>query len=60
MAPLPYYGQSVNFLEPRQREVRLSPGPMGRDFSGSCNVASRNPLIHKGATKSTKAPLLDA
>ena len=33
---------------------------MGRDFSDSCTVASRNPLLHKGATKSTWSPRLDA
>jgi len=42
-----------NFLELRQGEVRLSPGRMGQDFSGSCAVASRNPLIHEGATNTT-------
>src|SRR5215208_3225539 len=39
--------------------VRLSPGPMGEDFSGSCPVTSRNPLIHKGATNSTKSERFD-
>ena len=43
----------TNFVEPRTGEVRLSPRPEGRDFSGSCTVTSRNPLIHKGATNST-------
>jgi hypothetical protein len=42
----------ANFGE-RQGEVRHSPAPMGEDFSGSCNVASRNPLIHNGATNTT-------
>ena len=26
---------------------------MGEDFSGSCAVTSRNPLIHNGATNAT-------
>jgi hypothetical protein len=28
---------------------------MGQDFSGSCTVTSRNPLIQKGATTATKS-----
>src|SRR5215217_9547964 len=40
----------ANFLELRYGEVRLGPGPMGRDFSGSCVVTSRNALLHDGAT----------
>src|SRR5215203_6945450 len=32
---------------------------MGRDFSGSCTVTSRNSLLHKGATKSTYSERLD-
>ena len=28
---------------------------MGKDFSGSCTVTSRNSLIQKGATTATKA-----
>jgi hypothetical protein len=36
------------------------PGPMGENFSGSCIVTSRNPLIHKGATNGTKSPDFDA
>ena len=27
---------------------------MGENFSGSCIVTSRNPLIHNGATNGTK------
>jgi hypothetical protein len=37
----------------------VSPGPMGQDFSGNCAVTSRNPLIHNGATNSTKVPGFD-
>jgi hypothetical protein len=50
----------ANFGEPRQGEVRLSAGPMGEDFSGSCTVTSRNPLIHIGATNGTKSERFDA
>jgi hypothetical protein len=32
---------------------------MGEDFSGSCTVTSRNPLIHNGATNSTKSARFD-
>src|SRR5215208_4070341 len=32
----------------------------GQDFSGSCTVTSRNPLLQNGATKSTKSPRFDA
>jgi hypothetical protein len=35
--------------------VRLVPAPMGENFSGSCIVTSRNPLIHIGATTATKS-----
>ena len=45
--------QYANFVERRQREVRLCPGPMGGDFSGSSTVASRNTLLHDGATNAT-------
>ena len=31
---------------------------MGEDFSGSRTVTSRNPLLHKGATKGTQTPRL--
>src|SRR5215203_1159522 len=44
-----------NFSERRKHEVRLSPGPMGGYFSGSCAVTSRNPLLHDGATNATKS-----
>jgi hypothetical protein len=50
----------ANFGEPRQGEVRLSAGPRGEDFSGSCTVTSRNPLIHIGATNGTKSERFDA
>src|ERR687893_523273 len=42
-----------NFLELRHGEVRLFSGPMGVDFSGSRVVASRNTLLHDGATNAT-------
>ena len=45
----------AEFRELRKREVRLSPDPMGEDFSGSCTVTSRIPLIQIGATNSTKS-----
>jgi hypothetical protein len=32
---------------------------MGENFSGSCIVTSRNPLIHNGATNSTKSERFD-
>jgi hypothetical protein len=41
-------------------EVRLIPAPMGEDFSGSCTVTSRNPLIQIGATNGTKSERFDA
>src|SRR5215217_8022018 len=57
-APEQYVCQSTkgapNFSERRKHEVRLSPGPMGGYFSGSCAVTSRNPLLHDGATNATK------
>jgi hypothetical protein len=49
----------ANFLELRQGEVRLSPGPIGEHFSGSCTVTSRNSLIHNGATNGTKSGSFD-
>jgi hypothetical protein len=33
---------------------------MGEDFSGSCTVTSRNPLIDIGATNGTKSAGFDA
>jgi hypothetical protein len=45
-----------NFSERRKREVRSKPGPMGEKFSGNCNVASRNALLHNGATNATWSP----
>jgi hypothetical protein len=45
---------NMDFGELRQGELRLCPGPMGEDFSGSCTVTSRNPLIQIGATNGTK------
>jgi hypothetical protein len=50
----------ANFSELRHGEVRLIPGPMGEDFSGSCTVTSRNPLIHNGETNGTKSGRIDA
>jgi hypothetical protein len=47
------------FVELRKGEVRLSPGPMGENFSGSCIVTSRNFLIHNGATTATKSVRFD-
>src|SRR5215203_4868859 len=49
----------ANFLELRYGEVRLVPSPMGENFSGSCTVTSRNPLIHIGATPATKSECFD-
>ena len=46
---------SANFLELRHDEVRLVPGRLGENFSGSCIDTSRNPLIHNGATTATKS-----
>jgi hypothetical protein len=43
----------ANFGETRICELRLVPTPMGENFSGSCIVTSRNPLIHIGATTAT-------
>ena len=50
----------ANFVELRLGEVRLCPGPMGRKFSGNCDVASRNPLLHDGATNATKSRRLES
>jgi hypothetical protein len=33
----------------------LVPGRLGENFSGSCIVTSRNPLIHIGATTATNS-----
>ena len=44
----------------RRRESLHRAGPMGHDFSGSCTVTSRNPLIHNGATTTTKSERFDA
>jgi hypothetical protein len=44
-----------HFLGLREGEVRLVPGRLGENFSGSCIVTSRNPLIHIGATTATKS-----
>jgi len=49
----------MNVVELRQGEVRLVPSPMGENFSGSCIVTSRNPLIHIGATTATKLGCID-
>jgi hypothetical protein len=57
-SPLPS-PSGANFLELRTGEVRLVPGPTGEDFSGSCTVTSRNPLIQKGATTATKSGRFD-
>jgi hypothetical protein len=43
----------------RCREIPHRAGPMGQDFSGSCAVTSRNPLIHNGATNGTKSGRFD-
>jgi hypothetical protein len=45
----------MNFRESRICDIRLVPSPMGENFSGSCIVTSRNPLIHIGATTATKS-----
>ncbi len=50
----------MDFAFWRKGEVRLSPGPMGEHFSGSCTVTSRNSLIQKGATTATKSERFDA
>src|SRR5215213_82824 len=49
----------MNFVETRICELRLVPSPMGENFSGSCIVTSRNPLIHIGATIATKSGCFD-
>ena len=46
---------AVDFRETRICELRLVPTPMGENFSGSCIVTSRNPLILIGATTATKS-----
>ena len=43
-----------------RRESLHRGGPMGQDFSGSCSVTSRNPLIQVGATNGTKSERFDA
>ena len=43
----------------RRRESLHRAGPMGEDFSGSCIVTSRNPLIHNGAATVTESPRFD-
>jgi hypothetical protein len=49
-----------NFSERRLGEVRLCPGPMGQEFSGNCDVASRNALLHNGATNATRSRRSDS
>src|SRR5215212_2408070 len=43
-----------------QGEVRFCPGPMGQEFSGNCDVASRNALLHNGATNATRSRRSDS
>jgi hypothetical protein len=43
----------ANFSGRRYDEVRYGPGPMGQEFSGNCDVASRDALLHNGATNAT-------
>jgi hypothetical protein len=50
---------NMDFRELCRGEVRSSPGPKSQDFSGSCTVASRNHLIHSGATTATKSGRFD-
>jgi hypothetical protein len=50
----------MDFAFWRRGEVRLITAPMGENFSGSCTVTSRNPLIHNGATNGTKLLRFDA
>jgi len=45
----------ANFRESRICELRLVLTPMGENFSGSCIVTIRNPLIQKGATTATNS-----
>ena len=33
---------------------------MGQEFSGNCDVASRNALLHNGATNATRSPRSDS
>jgi len=47
--------RTANFVELRLGKVRSSPGPMGQEFSGNCDVASRNALLHNGATNATRS-----
>jgi hypothetical protein len=46
--------------ERRKGEIRLNSGLRVLDFSGSSTVTSRNCLLHKGATNSTRSPRFDA
>jgi hypothetical protein len=41
--------------KPEYANFGWSPTPMGENFSGSCIVTSRNPLIHIGATTATNS-----
>src|SRR4051794_17201912 len=36
------------------RRSSVGPGPRGQEFSGNCDVASRNTLLHNGATNATR------
>src|SRR5829696_4463752 len=47
------------FRTPLRRSSAL-PGPRGQEFSGNCDVASRNPLIHNGATNATRSRRSDS
>ena len=57
---MPTQPGGANFLELRKGEVRPCSGPRARDFLGSCAVASRNPLIHNGATNATLSGRFDS
>ena len=43
-----------------KRTGLLAPDLTAKEFSGSCAVARRSPLIHNGATNGTYSPLFDA
>ena len=42
------------------RRSSVGPGPMGQEFSGNCDVASRNALLHNGATNATRSRRSDS
>src|SRR5215212_8639800 len=50
----------TSFLRTPVGRTSVGPGLMGQEFSGNCDVASRNSLLHSGATKATRSRRSDS